>query len=237
MRLAKIRDIPKFVRQLLGFSPFIHIFGDSHASFCFTNTTPVATTLEKSLFESSAKISKVPFAINWLGPITMHRVGRDGITFLNLKEKGVKNDQVAVFVFGEIDVRCHIEKHSQKLNCPLDKMIQSLVEGYLKTIEDNRRLFHKLQCIVCTIVPPTDNMFNPDFPYFGTLATRVDITRRLNEKLRQACASRGIAVLDLYENYCTPQGDLDLQYSDGSVHLAAKYNNAIKQELLQLLTI
>jgi hypothetical protein len=76
-------------------SPNIHVFGDSHVS----------------------EFSNIPGCLlHYVGPITMHRIGRDGLNFLDMTSYGVQENEVAIFVFGEIDCRCHIGKQRDKQN-------------------------------------------------------------------------------------------------------------------------
>lgn len=216
----------------------IHVFGDSHSSFCFTSTIPATTHLERSLFRGTNHKNEtlnVCFTIHWLGPMTMFRVARDGLKAVNLKSMNVQDGEIAVFVFGEIDVRCHIEKQSAVQGMKTEEIIDSLVAQYIQTIIENRKQFENLLCVVCSVVPPTDNSFNPKYPFYGSLKTRIAITKQLNHKLHEVCASNNIHVLDLYADHCTEQGDLSFAYSQGDVHISPQHNNHIKQKLIQLL--
>ncbi len=204
--------------------PHIHVIGDSHGSYCFTNVLPVKTKKERSVW-------KLPFSIHWLGPVTMFRIGRDGI---DLKKLKVRDQDLAVFVFGEIDVRCHIEKQSTIQNKTLESIVEELATRYVKAIVSNRKNFKQLRFVVCLVVPPTDRAFNAKFPIYGELKTRIAITRQLNAKLREICTQEKIPVLDLYGPYSTEEGDLLEKISDGNVHISPNHNEAIKEKLLGL---
>jgi hypothetical protein len=215
----------------------IHVIGDSHSSFCFTNMIPVGTHLERSLFRCKTHHNEhlsVFFSIHWLGPFTMFRIGRDGLKAFNLKSMKVQENEIAVFVFGEIDVRCHIEKQSAVQGKEPDAIIDQLVKQYIGAINENRNQFNHIHCVVCNVVPPSDNSFNPRYPFYGSLKTRIDITKKLNSKLQELCAANKISVLDLYTDHCTEQGDLSFEYCQGDVHIAPRHNARIKQKLLQL---
>ena len=90
----------------------INVFGDSHGSFMFSNERTQIPRNERSVFSytDGKKTHKIPFSINWFGSKTMHSIGRDGLMALNLKNFGVSEGDVAVFVFGEVDARCHVGK-------------------------------------------------------------------------------------------------------------------------------
>lgn len=216
----------------------VHVIGDSHSSFCFTNVLPVKVHLERSLFRYQnhhGKNASLSFAIHWLGPMTMFRVARDGLKAFNLKSMNVQEGEITVFAFGEIDVRCHIEKQSAVQGKEIDDVIGQLVKQYIAAVVENRNQFNHIHCVVCSIVPPTDNNFNPKYPVYGSLKTRIDITKKMNSKLQELCARNNIHLLDLYTDHCTDEGNLRFECSDGGVHIAPQRNAQIKQKLLQLL--
>lgn len=192
----------------------VHVIGDSHSS----------------------EFSKIPgCVIHWLGPITMHRVGRDGLSFVNLRNLGVLEGQAVVFSFGEIDARCHIGKQCDLNNRNLDEVIDTLATKYIQTILQNRQLYTRLTCIVYSVTPPTNIAYNPQFPYYGTLAERVMISRKLNMKLAILCQQFGLSFLNVYNEYANPDGTLKTIYSDGCVHIHPNYNVPIVQKLRQIL--
>lgn len=216
-------------------SPKIHVIGDSHSSYCFTNIFPVKTKKEHSLFHSlkTAK-QKIPFVIHWMGPMTMHRVGRDGMNAINIKSMGILPQDIVVFVFGEIDVRCHIEKQSVLQNRPWEEIVDELSCRYIQTILENQKQQGSHQCVVCAVVPPTDRAFNKNFPFYGSLETRVAITQTLNRKLHDLCMQNGLILLDLYAGFHTENGDLKMELSDG-VHISHRVNTGIKNRLIELI--
>lgn len=130
----------------------IHVMGDSHC-------------------DEFGHISNT--CLHWMGPVTMHRVGRDSLSVLNLKSFDVSDGDTAIFCFGEIDARCHIQKQVEKHNRSLEEVIATLTEKYIETIKKNRDLFNNLTCVVYCVTPPTDIYFDSSFLYFGSLAQRV----------------------------------------------------------------
>lgn len=217
--------------------PKVHVIGDSHASFCFTNIIPVKTKNEQSLFFYQTKKKekkKIPFSIHWMGPMTMHRVGRDGMKAVNLSNLQIRNGDVAVFVFGEIDVRCHIEKQSISQQRSWEEVMDDLSCRYIKTILENKKQFHHLSCVVCGVIPPTDRSFNVKYPFYGELETRVKLTQALNRKLQDLCTYHDLIFLDLYPDFSSKNGDLKKDVSDGGVHISPSLNDQVKQKLLAL---
>jgi hypothetical protein len=191
----------------------VHVIGDSH----------------------SMEFSQIPGCqVHWLGPFTMHRVGNQGLSFLHLPDLGVQEGEVVVFAFGEIDVRCHIGKQRDLGNRTLDQVIDDLVHSYLNTILLNRLLYKDLICIVYSVTPPA-NSDNPAFPSYGTLEDRIAISKKLNERLASACQQMGIEFLDVYHAYATNEGSLNMNYSDGGVHIHPAYFYVINLKLQEIL--
>jgi hypothetical protein len=215
----------------------VYIFGDSHASFCFRES---AVLQKKESFELPVTINekslKIPFIIHWLGPITMHRVGRDGLQFLNVKNFNVQEDDIVVFVFGEIDVRCHIGKQRDLKKRKLTEIIDELAAKYICTIKENQKQFEELACIVCCIIPPIDGLGrnNPEYPFYGELSDRIDIARRLNQKLQILCTKKNLLFLDFYDLYADFQGALNVLFADPIIHIDSIYNRGIKKKLIEL---
>lgn len=213
----------------------IHIFGDSHAAFCFSNERRTIPRDENSIFNYNG--ISIPFSIHWFGSKTMHSIGRDGLAAFNLKNFGMQDDDVAVFVFGEIDARCHIGKQRDIHNRKLDEIVTTLAQNFLKTVKENIQLLSNVPCVIVSIIPPTNNVFNEVYPYHGSLEDRVTITQLLNRCLKEHCLNNSIAFLDIYSLYANDQGALDNNHSDGVVHVNAQENDLIKQHLIELLNL
>ena len=109
--------------------------------------------------------------IHHLGPITMHRVGRDRSKLFHLTDFGIKDGDAVVFVFGEIDARCHIGKQRDLFKRDLREIIQTLVKSYLGAIAQHCADFHIVK-IVYSVIPATDGKENPDYPFWGSLEER-----------------------------------------------------------------
>lgn len=190
----------------------VHVFGDSHARAAFDNTEPCT--------------------VHYMGPTTMHRIGRDGLSFLNRSEYGVKEGDTVIFVLGEIDVRCHIAKQ-HALGRLVDEIIDTLARNYLSTILENKNLYKKIHCVIFAVVPPTNIAYNPDYPYCGSLGERIEYTQMLNKKLHELCRAYRFHVIDVYKDFATPAGSLNPNLGDGNVHIADR--RPVKAKLYTLL--
>lgn len=211
-------------------SKTIHVYGDSHAYSSFTVAEPKQTyTLDVQRVVGQKRVC-AHVIIHYIGPVTMHRIGRDGIRDLT----GIKEGDVVVFVFGEIDVRCHIGKQRDRGKRELDEVITSLVQNYTEAIFNFKKQHLNLMCIVFMIVPPTDSAYNPQYPFYGMLEDRVNITKKMNQVLRRHCVKYGFEFLDVYDTYADSQGALLLECAE-NVHIHPKYNEPVKDKLMSIL--
>jgi len=161
----------------------------------------------------------------------MHRVGRDGVDSFDIEKYRICDGDTVLFVFGEIDVRCHIVKQ-RDAGRGLDEIIATLGSNYINAVMRYRRKFGNLDCIVQLVVPPTDQGYNPKFPFYGSLEERIKINGLLNEGLKLYCGNNRIKVLDLTDVLSARDGQFDPRLSDGSVHCGKKAFLLVENKLL-----
>jgi hypothetical protein len=174
----------------------IHAIGDSHADKTF---------------------GWVPGVVrHHLGPVTMHRVGREHEPLLQaaVDEAEVTRDDLVIFCFGEIDARCHVH---QRMSTP--GLLEQLVGNYLDKVRAIRA--HGARIGVLCVVPPTtfERSFNRDLPVTGSDEERVGYVQRMNDLLADGCRDRGLFFLDIYREYADERGMLRLDLADESVHV------------------
>lgn len=213
----------------------VHVFGDSHAMHCFTDHYT-------SDYTFSYQEVTLPLSVHYLGPKTMHGVATQGIVESGVKlgrnslpQYGVAENDTVLFVFGEIDVRCHIAKQADQQRVGVDAVIESLATRYCDMIVRNRALYKKCTSIVMEVMPPCDQAYNPSYPRCGTIEERVVVTRQLNAKLKAACAERGILFFEIHDLLADANGILIAELSDGNVHVAMTHNYLVKQKLITFL--
>jgi hypothetical protein len=191
----------------------LHVIGDSH----------------------SAEFSNIDGCIiHYLGPRTMHRIGRDGLAILDFKGLNIQENDVVVLAFGEIDVRCHIGKQRDYYDRDLNEIIDVLLENYFKTILMNRSLYEKIKILTYTVTPPIPEVLNPDYESYGSIQDRVFISKLLNQKLVEKSILTGIGCIDVYDDYADERGVLIPALSDGSLHIHSSCSQNIKEKLYQI---
>ena len=188
----------------------LYTVGDSHCMFSFSNIENV-----------------MAFHI---GPITMHRVGRDGLGILNISGSEIPHGSRVICCFGEIDVRCHLAKyyshdieysdeHPNGYTEETDP-INVLVANYMKTILANRE--HHNVCVM-SVIPPCRikrMRHNASFPVKGADEQRVEYQRKLNTLLEERCKLSGVEFLNISDLYADEYGMLNPVYTRDGVHIS-----------------
>lgn len=189
----------------------VYVFGDSHSNFLF---------------------SGIPRCkIFWLGPMTMHRVGRDGLAAVNIKAFGTPEKAAVVFVFGEIDIRAHITHQRDHFNRPLDDIINTLCRDYIQAVQANHRLFQDIKVIITSVPPPLAAGNNPDIPFSSNIADRVQITRQINSVLERNCKELDFNYLDIFQFFSDPSGVMSSGLSDDIVHVRREFSDIVSYAL------
>lgn len=167
----------------------IHVFGDSHTS----------------IFLSINKCK-----INHLGPVTVHRVGRDGIFSLLDKNKinTIKNKRdYFLFCFGEIDVRNHINTYVKNGKNKLE-IIFGLCDKYIDAIN---QLNYKNIFIYNVIPPPLyiEKLKQYECPVNGSDYELLDYNNIMNKCLFDLCNKYGFKFIDIRSYIVDKKGFLD----------------------------
>ncbi len=190
----------------------IYVFGDSHAHYTFARCADVTTF--------------------WLGPRTMHRVGRDGASFVPHLVTP-KPDDAVVLVFGEIDVRCHIARIARIQGRPIEYIIGELVDRYVvRTRATFEHFGLRSRIFMLGAPPPMDPITpNPDLPVHGPLSERIAIRRMLNAVLEVHTKAFDITYVPIPALYEEPDGSLRKRLSDGHAHIAMDHAHHICHEV------
>lgn len=233
--ISKILRISLFVFFFTMPAKELHVFGDSHSAACFSNVAQ-HLTFKYPKVRYYNTLLELPVNLNWLGPVTMHRIGRDG---LNLKNYNIKHDDIVLFVFGEIDVRCHILKQVDTKKRALKEVVKTLVDFYVNSIVTNRSFYPKATYVVLGVIPTRDNddqYNNVKFPFWGTTSQRIEAQKYLNYYLQSICKANNILFCPFPSDFYSSQGYLKKEMRDHNVHIHADYRLIVQRALKTMLT-
>jgi hypothetical protein len=182
-------------------TPCFHVFGDSHSRFY--STTPRVV-------------------VHHIGPVTMHRVGRDGLDLFDFSGCSFNDGDALGFCFGEIDIRVHVALQRDLNERSPDQIIKDLVSAYLTTLRTAKKTFPSCMIVALAAVPPAGKdypSFDPTHPRNGTDKERGAWTAKLNALLRVGAVKSNILFLDQYKSFVDRQGMLDRRFTTDGVHV------------------
>ncbi|MBC7282930.1 hypothetical protein [Hoeflea sp.] len=189
----------------------IAVFGDSHA---------------EALFAAYPSID-----IYWVGPVTMHRIGRDGIEsllvprwgFSRIAKHGLREYDHVLLSFGEIDCRVHVPGIAEKNSVPTHQVMEDLAERYVAAIQ---KYFGRSGIPVVLCVPPVT-------PYADTVEQK-DLRDRFNASLAGKCSEHEIAFLDYRESASLVDRCLAEGSHDGNVHFEPRATGFLASHLARI---
>lgn len=166
----------------------------------------------------------------------MYTFGCMGLKLLNIREEkyGIKENDIVIFCFGEIDCRNHVHKHVSEKKTYKD-VIDEVVINYFDSI--NKNLYNNIKICVYNVVPPIryrKEASNHPFPYLGSDEERKLYFNYMNSKIKELCKINNFIYFDIYKDSCDDQGFMRKEYSDGNCHLRHTEHsiNFIKKNLL-----
>lgn len=186
----------------------ICIIGDSHSLFCFCEVA------EASIF--------------WLGPISMHRIGRDGLESVLPRNCRLNDFNAVILAFGEIDCRAHVPKIAERKSTSVDVVVDDLADRYIAAVVQAHKSFQGLAAICCVIPPAAHTLpLEPGETLDEVRERQLYIRRRLNLRLGILAKQYSLRFIDFYDAYANGQGELEPALSDGGLHIDPKQTKPI----------
>ena len=142
----------------------------------------------------------------------------------------LEEEDFLIFCFGEIDVRCHIDNQIHKEKRDLEEVLDLLVKNYITQIEKISKKY-KVHPVIFGITPPVRELIVDGYPSVGSLEDRVKYTKMLNQKLEET----GLLYFDVYDEYALDDGSLNMNLSDGVMHIGKDSNQLAKDKLCRLI--
>ena len=188
----------------------IHVFGDSHAD----NYNHIEILgVELKVWQKSTTIYNF-----------VHQIA-DEIDF-----SVIKDDDIVLFVFGEIDIRFRIHQQIEK-GRTVDEVVDSLISEYIQKIMSITQ-----NAVIVLPIPQTyrniDPIDNPEFPVLGSVENRV----RYWNAIKNAITKYPISIFDPFSSISYPGPYMDIKLFDHiMVHLDERYNILLQTALVNFL--
>lgn len=141
-----------------------------------------------------------------------------------------EDDDIILFVLGEIDCRVHIYRQSVITGKSVNHLVFDTVKRYIRVVEDVRD--HNPVDVAILDVPPAvkqPNVYMID--HYGTRDQRAEIARRFNVVLKDYCEKSKICFVELYPYIADERGWLKEEYSVDEVHVSEAVVPFVMEEL------
>ena len=184
-----------------------------------------------------------------LGPITLHRFGRDGeakalfhaafgwprrLSWLPFPHPTVTS--TVVLSFGEIDIRAHVDRVSREKSLQPSQVIQGLVKSAINGCFELRAITYA-RLVFLAPPPPVDGFSDEKFPTGGSFKDRAVWMNQLKYGIANEIAlspDSRVYFCDLAEKFLSEDGGLKSEYSDGNVHYRREIGTQFLSKILNL---
>lgn len=176
----------------------IYCFGDSHVSMFSGKNELLSIYTEKNLLQK--------FSYHEFVPVRLGAVLAYSLLKSNTKEKGhekleslfnqIPINSNVIFLFGEIDIRCHVLKIHFQTQQKIEDIIMDIIDQYMKYSKIILKRGYSL-----SIIGPmgTSNLKEPDpeYPFYGSHYERNRATLIFDKILKEKCQLIGIHYITL----------------------------------------
>lgn len=168
----------------------------------------------------------------YVGSHTMHRVGRDGLSFPAYREINISKYKIIAFSFGEIDARTHIARQSEKNNVGFGATIHDVVDRYIYAIKKEFEGNQSPIVAIIGIVPPIKKEMSKEGWFYGGDSDRLSITLELNAYLENKCRENQLVFVDMYSGFSDSSGFISTNFWFGDHHVSAKHYRELERRLM-----
>jgi len=203
----------------------IYVIGESHTNFFggneFLQFKPYKNGVEKvtQLLDC--------FTPYHLGPVTAYNAvnsssqtkGFEKIQWL-LRKKIIPSKSIILLSLGEIDIRCHVIKQSEKQNKSIEEIIDIILVNYLQLIKYLQSRGFKIITWGPIASQKDDWTNNPDYPKVGSELQRNYATEIFNAKLEALSQKNGFVNCSIYKKLVNVDNTTISEYIADQCHLS-----------------
>ena len=202
----------------------IHCIGDSHVSF-FSGTD----RLTPQWPEPSGTGDRLPFFRTYrVGPALAWSLGRDGTRMRGREKveevlrKAVPPGAPVLFLFGEIDCRCHLLRQAETQGQTKAALAAECADAYFDAVLELAGTHPLLFCSLPASTQKSLEGEGEEFPTVGTCLERNAVIRAFHARLSGRCAEKGIALVDFFDSLVDAEGLTLPGYFRDEIHLSQR---------------
>jgi len=166
-------------------------------------------------------------------PYLLHTISTKGEIYLDHYMEMYKDVDYMMFIFGEPDVRIHINKQINICNRNEDEVIETLCKNYINKLLNI--VPKNIKIIIRYILPQrVYSMYGSIYVPVGHFSDRVRYTNKMNSKFKELCANNNILFFDNYkkDKLINDNGTLKDEFCDGLTHYNLNAIEFINKEIL-----
>ncbi len=202
--------------------------GDSHVNFFSGNELLNYQPLENGIC-LCPQINDFNFTVLYLGPCLAYTCCKtDSRTQFAKKLNFIKKEILTpgariIISLGEIDIRLHVLKQSERNNKPVESVIDDIIENYNKLINNLLKEGYDV-CCWGPIASQKDTLpEDPNFPRYGSETDRNNATRIFNQKINDVCRKEGAVYLSIFDKLVDSQNLTKAEFlSADNFHLSQR---------------
>ncbi len=219
-------------KNLCDKSRIVHFIGDSHTLNNFTQYERIYRKCH-ILFDSYVAGFDLCFT-HWIGARTMYSISKCDDLELFFQRFLLKENDICLLSFGEIDVRAHIMKQAAIQNKSVDELVEILAETYIRKVETTVRKLNygDTPFIISGVIPPIDRPVEGEgqIATYGAIEEIVYASKKLNLCLNDLCR-KNVYYFDVYDEYSNDAGVLEFSKSDHFCHISPGCSDVIHRKL------
>jgi len=148
-----------------------------------------------------------------------------------IRELDIKDEDILIFSYGEVDIRCHIGFHN---SYGVESVVNSAIENYLRFLLHFKKKYNV--GVWGPIASGADNgMQGNGRPSFKTSIERNKITKMFNNRLEERCDQHNIIFKSIFKTLLSNDRDTNTAYYVDGVHLNIHAQPLVFNEFKDLL--
>ncbi len=203
----------------------IAVVGDSHVNF-FSGNELLTFIHAGNSVNICPVVNGLPVSVFHMGACLAYTCNRqESSTGFRRKlewllDDYIRKDSPMLLSLGEIDIRAHVYKESEKRKQTPEHIVDEILEEYSELIRDLTSRGYPL-AIWGPVATAQDAAFEgTDFPYYGTEQDRNRATDYFNHKLELICNDAGALFISIFSDMITEDYHTKIEYfSPDKFHL------------------
>ena len=218
----------------------IWVVGDSHVNF-FSGNEELSFIPIGNDINTCRQVGELPFSVFHLGPCLAFNANKYGTTS-RFREKleyllanVIEEKAKIMFTMGEIDIRAHVFKETEKQGCSFEAIVDGILENYVDMMKSVRDKGYTVSCFG-PIASQSDGVPADEevFTRFGTEEDRNRATGYFTHRLEEMLKIESIPFLSVFEQMVSEDGYTKYQYLCPDLcHLGQAALPLVKEELRQ----